>query len=54
MSSIKPKERGRQVRADLGCHRSNRALDFSLGESHQAVMLGEHLGPPSAGSVKVA
>jgi hypothetical protein len=53
MGRIKPKERGRQVRTNFGCHRSNGALDFSLGEGHQAVMLGEHLGSPSAGSVKV-
>jgi len=45
MSCIKAKERGRQVHADLGCHRSNGSLDFCLGDGHQTVMLSEHLGP---------
>jgi hypothetical protein len=41
MSRIKAEQRGRQVCADLGCHRSNGSLAFSLGEGLQAVMLGE-------------
>jgi hypothetical protein len=53
MSAIKAEERGRQVRADLGCHRSNGSLDFCLSDGHQTVMLSEHFGSPSAGSVKV-
>jgi hypothetical protein len=53
MTSIKAEEGGRQVRADLGCHCSNGSLDFFLGEGHQAVMLGENLGSPNSGSVKV-
>jgi hypothetical protein len=41
VSGIKANERGRQVRADLGCHRNNGAFDFFLGDGYQAVMLGE-------------
>lgn len=43
---IKPEERGRQVCADLDRHRNNGSVDFSLGDGHQVVMLGEHLGSP--------
>ena len=51
VSSIKGEKRGRQVCADLDCHRRNGSLDFRLCRCHQAVLLSDRLGSTSARSV---